>query len=56
MYPDIQLVKLHEIDCLSVKLFKRLLDSCKILNPLMNFSFGQLDINRVTTRAHTEKL
>lgn len=56
MYPDIQLVKLQDIDCLSTKLFKRILDACKILNPLMNFSFGQLDLNSLTTRGREDKL
>lgn len=46
MWPKLQLVKLQDLQCKPLKLFKRILDVCKILNPLLHFSFGQLSLDR----------
>lgn len=48
MYPDIQLMRLQDLECKPVRFFKRILDVCKILNPLLNFSFGQLALDKVS--------
>lgn len=48
MYPEFQLVKLRDVDCKSIKLFKRILDTCKLMNPLMYIDFGQMSLDRMT--------
>lgn len=47
MYPDLLLVKLQDIDCLPTKFFQKIISACKILNPLLNYSFGQLSLDNM---------
>lgn len=47
MYPDLLQIKLQDVDCKPVKFFQRILDVCKILNPLMHISFGQLSLDKM---------
>lgn len=46
MYPDFLMLKMQEINCPPLNLFKRILDVCKLLNPLLNFNFGQLSLDK----------
>lgn len=48
MWPEFQLVKLRDISCKPLKLFKRILDVCEILNPLFHFNFGHLSLERIS--------
>lgn len=47
MYPDLLQLRLQDVECKPVKFFQRILDVCKILNPLMHISFGQLSLDQM---------
>lgn len=48
MWPELQLVKLQDLQCKPVMFFRRIMDICKILNPLMRMSFGQFNYDSLT--------
>lgn len=48
MYPDLQLMRLQDIGCKPVNYFRRILDVCKILNPLFTINFGTLSLDKLT--------
>lgn len=48
MWPELQLVKLQDVQCKPVIFFRRVMDICKILNPLMKFDLGQFNYNALT--------
>lgn len=47
MYPDLLRLRLQDVECKPVKFFQHILDVCKILNPLMHISFGQLSLDQM---------
>lgn len=48
MWPELQLVRMQDLKCKPLMLFQRILDVCKIMNPLMYFDFGQLSLDKLT--------
>jgi hypothetical protein len=48
MWPDLQLVKLKDLQCKPLVFFRRIMDICKMLNPLMRIDFWQFNYNSRT--------
>lgn len=45
MWPELQLLDMKDLQCKPLRLFRRVLDLCKLLNPLLRIDFGQLSLD-----------
>lgn len=48
MWPELQLARMQDLNCPPLMFFVRLMDVCKVLNPLMNINFGQFNLDKLT--------